>query len=281
MSWVRHGEPEPLGRLARIGNRVRPRRPFKRKELPRLGEGKHNFDLTVKRSRRWLTPFYSTAFLLPRFSVRLVNRGDDLSWVSLLVEVVPYEGPLDLTRDVKSGWMNTGWYEFRETWRAGEARVIAAVEGRALPRAGTYLVRFIVREWRPAGSQEEILRENLELAGAPPDVIRQAEEQLPAVMESSGIDLEALTRDQFRGRDIFIGTVVDYVRVEPFSSVLSFGLFLGTFVTHWQQSSWPSRVDGAPVASDRSTTRCPECQNDLLHSAGRPSRRNRAPVLRQ
>ena len=132
----------------------------------------------------------------------------------------------------KAPWTDTGYYEFRTTWRRGEARrVIAAVEGRALPRAGPYLVRLVVREWKAVTSLQEAIREDMEEAGLPGEAIRQLEEQWPAVMEGSEADLEALAEDQYRGRDIFTGTIVDYVRVEPFSSVLSFGLFIGTLLT--------------------------------------------------
>jgi hypothetical protein len=163
--------------------------------------------------------------------MRLVNRDEELTWVSLHAEVAPYDGPLEKVPGPEDlPWIATGYFEFRGSWLRGQARrVIVGVEGRALSKPGTYILRLILREWKPASL--EGLRKELASSGLPAEALAQLDEQWPSLLEKAEVDLEALFEDQFRSEDIWTVTVVDYVRVEPFSYVLNFGLFLGTFVT--------------------------------------------------
>jgi hypothetical protein len=104
------------------------------------------------------------------------------------------------------------------------------IEGRQLPGPGTYVLRISVLRWNAVTSLADEARQDLE------EVVGQEEADalaaaLPSVFATSGVDEKALTEGQYRGRPVYVATVSDYIRVEPFSNVLNFGLVAGTLIT--------------------------------------------------
>jgi hypothetical protein len=232
VSWSTYGKAEPPTRWRRFSTRVIGWRPFHRQGLAWSARGSHSFDLYIRR-RRW-PPFHSTALFLPRFVVRLGNRGDDLDWASVQVEVAPFEGDLAKVDQLGEGWTIAEWWDLAEGWREGVQRNFhvfhVRLEGRALPRPGTYVMRISVLRWTAVTSLAEEVRQDVEesVGAADANAIAAA---LPRALAESDVDEEALVRGQFRGRPAYVVTVSDYIRVEPFSNVLNFGLVVGTLVT--------------------------------------------------
>jgi hypothetical protein len=205
-----------------------PRR--KRRTLEWTASHSHPFDFEIRRTP-W-PPFYATAEFLPTLRVTLTNKGEALDKGSVGVYVKEFGGPISEVASEKEGWLDTQHIEWDTRWEPGATRSHkVSVRPRNLPRAGTYAVRIILTRWIPSDTPYRELTRQLEQAGIPESQRKEIAERNLEELREFGIDPYTRPIGQFRGEQVFEGTVIDYFRVEDFSAVLTFFLVLGTLLT--------------------------------------------------
>lgn len=220
-----------------VGLLRRSERPAQPKGLPWTASHVHPFDVEVVRPR-W--PFlFSTALWLPRLRVHLTNVGEDLQRVSVSAEMANYDGDIGSAANAE-GWTDVAHFHREdERWDSREQRTLdLRVPANKIPRPGTYLVRLTVTRWRPSGTIREDLVRQLEQQGSTPEEIaavmekaQVAEAHLKGAFPDQQLDWDAPRPAQFSGELISTVTVLEYVRVEPFSNVLSFLGFVAAGLT--------------------------------------------------
>jgi hypothetical protein len=173
--------------------------------------------------RPFWPPLYATAFFLPRVKLRITNDGPAIDAASIAVDACESDGPIGAAPSITDGWLEAH-NEPSKPWPTGEAwRFTFTIAGRTIPRPGTYIVRIRVTRWRRQGPPEEELsrqlREQAEGKAAP----RATEFLIKQFAEGE-------PREARRAEQVFAGTVIDYFRVEPLSSVLTFAIATGSLL---------------------------------------------------
>jgi hypothetical protein len=192
--------------------------------------GEHPFSFRVKQPR-W-PPFYATAFFLPRINLSIENTGEPLPKASIGLYVGAYDGRIGDIPSAEIDWVDTEHQQVESEWKTDETkRLRFTVRSRNLPHAGTYVLKFLLTEFLPLGIPYEEAIAALGEAGVVPRETRDAILRSSREMwEQMGIDPHEEQRGGFKGRGIHTIYVVDYFRVEPISSVLTFGLVAVTLL---------------------------------------------------
>ena len=194
--------------------------------LPYTAGWNHPLSITVARLR-W-PPFYSAPWLLPRLRITLTNdarlvRQD----VSMQLDIREYEGPIGDLPSATGRWVEAVRRELPGPWDPGQVRAFTErIPARVLPTEGTYVVRLSLTKWveRTGTLAEELLRA-LEQSSLGAEERAAVLLQVEGGLMHGGEDLAAPAHGQ-RAEPLGRAFVFEYIRVEPFSNVITFGLAL-------------------------------------------------------
>lgn len=187
----------------------------------------HPFDIKIKNTI-WPV-FYSTAFFLPKFKLKITNKGEAIPKGQIQVDVSQYDGPIGNAMVQTEGWVDAFHETWLEPWQAGKLKKLTVkIKGRNLPKPGTYIVRFSVNRWNPQGAPYKDTKEAIsKMQGFTEASKKDALEASLLIMKELGMDPYKPT-GSFTGEKIFTGTIIDYFRIEPVSNVMNFWLVVGT-----------------------------------------------------
>lgn len=163
--------------------------------------------------------------------LKIKNTGPVLPRTTLGLYVGAYEGRIGDIPGAQIEWVDT---EHRQVcdWKPGESRRLRViVRSRNLPHEGTYVLKLLATEFLPLGTPYEEAIQALGEGDVPSETKSAIMESSREMWERMGIDPHKEQTGGFKGHGIHTIYVVDYFRVEPISSVLTFGLVLGTLLT--------------------------------------------------
>lgn len=200
------------------------------RQLEWTAGGEHPFTFTL-RQPRW-PPFYATAFFLPRVNLKIKNAGPVLPRTTFGLYIAAYDSPIGSIPSAQIEWVDTEHKEVEAEWQPGESkRLRFRVRSRNLPHEGTYVLKLLVTKFLPLGTPYE---ETLGALAEVDDVLPETKEALMQssrdVWEHIGIDPHREQTGAFKGQGIHTIFIVDYFRVEPISSVLTFLVVVGTLM---------------------------------------------------
>ncbi len=200
-----------------------------RRSLGWAATSSHPFQVELRRPR-W-PPFFATSIFLPRFKIKLTNKGEVLTRATLDIGVKAYDGPIGEILTIQEGWLNAETYEHQQ-WEPGESRRLRVrIKPSYLPCAGTYVVRFTVVRFDPQEVPYKELADQLKnLTGISDEEQKELLEKNAERWKQMGIDPYHRPIGMFKGESIFQGTVGDYFRVEDTSAVLAFWLIIATLL---------------------------------------------------
>lgn len=193
----------------------------KRRVIGYVAESEHPFEIRLK-SKLWWPPFFATSIFLPRFGVRLINKGEVLQTAHIEIFVNAYDGPVGGAPSVKDGWVEAGRY-IQERWQPGEPRRLRVrIQPSCLPHAGTYAARFCITRFDPVPSPykdySDILKNNSAMSE---DERKQLLDKHADELKQRGVDPYKAQPGMKRGHKVLTATLVTYFRVEDTSSVLT------------------------------------------------------------
>jgi hypothetical protein len=199
------------------------------RHLEWVAGGDHPFSFELRQP--WWPPFYATTFFLPELDVKITNEGDELPDTSFGLYVRAYDGPIGSIPSLTDDWVDTVHEPVKGPWRTGESKRISfTVRARSLPHEGTYVLKILATKFVPLGTlREEIMR----VVGEDdvPEVTGKAVMRSSLwALENQGVDPDAPQPGAFRGESLHTIHVVDYFRVEPLSSVLTFMVATGSLL---------------------------------------------------
>lgn len=202
-----------------------------RRVLEWTAGGEHPFTFILRQPSRW-PPFYATAFFLPRLTIKIKNAGPVLPRTTVGLYIGAYDGPIGEIPSAQIEWVDTEHKEIEGDWRPGESkRLRFTVRSRNLPHEGTYVLKLLVTKLLPLGTLHEETMQALGPGDVPPETRSAVMRSSREMWERMGIDPHREQTGGAEGHCIHTIYVVDYFRVEPISSVLTFGLVLGTLLT--------------------------------------------------
>lgn len=182
------------------------------------------------RQPRW-PPFFATAFFLPRVTLRIRNKGDELADTTFGLYIRQYDGPPGNIPSLTDRWADTAHRGIRGPWPTGRCRRITLkVRARNLPHEGTYVLRIDGTKMVPLGTVREEVVEPLSKADIPDEIKEQFMRSSLDRFKEWGVDLDAPQRGS-KGEPLLTIHVIDYFRVEPLSSVLTFLIATGSLLT--------------------------------------------------
>lgn len=187
----------------------------------------HTHDLVVRLTRRRFPPFYSTALFLPRFKLEVINEGGRLEQATIQIDVAPWDLPpaeID-TGDYPVDWQHAMSFPPVATWKAGDKKQFdVRLEPRVFRTEGTYVLKVRVQRVETRmSSVTDMWQATLKEAAVP-------QEKWEEIMLAMRIDSDP-DRPRLMGfaDEVYRGHMLDYIRVEPFSNVLNFGVVAVTF----------------------------------------------------
>ena len=196
--------------------------------MPWTASRKHPFDVNVVKPR-W-PPLFSTAPWLPRLKVRLTNTGGHLDRASVSAEMANYNGDIGSVASAQ-GWTDEAHFDdFNQAWEQKQRRILdVRVPANKVPAPGTYLIHLRIMRIRPSGTIREDLERQLQREGMTPEEVADLSQRAAAAKEEMKQYMPHVTMDgwdqprpgQLTAEEISNVTVLDYVRVEPFSNVLT------------------------------------------------------------
>lgn len=129
------------------------------------------------------------------------------------------------------GWTDVAHFnDFNQAWEQNQSRMLdVRVPANKVPAPGTYLIRLRIMRIRPSGTIREDLERQLQREGMTPEAVADLSQRAAAAEEEMKQYMPHVTMagwDQPRpghhtAEEIGNVTVLDYVRVEPFSNVLT------------------------------------------------------------
>lgn len=174
-------------------------------------------------------PFFSTAVFVPRFKLVLTNNGAALEGAQISAQVAEWDLPIGQihTGTFPVEWQDTGASFSVTDWKPGEKRTFDVKPAPSVfPRPGTYALRVQVSRGKTKiTTAREMWTKSLEDLDLDPAKRDAALKHLLARDPAPEDPRPIQFWDQ-----VLEGHVLDYIRVEPFSSVLNFGVVVGTFV---------------------------------------------------
>jgi hypothetical protein len=204
--------------------------------MPRFGRrlewtasGRHQFEFEL-RQPRW-PPFYATALFPPRVNLRIKNMGETLPRTTAGLYVAAYDGPIGEISSRAMGWVDSAHVENEGDWKPGEThRIRLRVSGRNLPNEGTYVLKLFITKWVPLGTPYEEAMAATEGDDVPEETKRALLRSSQESWQRMGIDPHREQPGGFKGEGIHEIVIIDYFRVEPLSSVLTFWLVVATLL---------------------------------------------------
>ncbi len=144
--------------------------------------------------------------------------------------VGPYDGRIGDIPSAQIDWVDTQHQEV-DDWKPGESRQLRfTVRSRNLPHEGTYVLKLLITEWLPLGTPDEEEMQALEEGDMPPATKHALMQSSRETWKRMGIDPHKPQTSGFKGNGIHTIYIVDYFRVEPMSSVLTFGVVVATLL---------------------------------------------------
>lgn len=178
----------------------------------------------------WWPPFFATGFLLPCITLRVRNRGEQLADTSFALYIRQYDGPPGSIPSLVDGWADPAHQGLRGPWPKDMQRKITfKVRARNLPHEGTYVLRIDGTRMVPLGSVRDEIAEPLSQADLPDEIKEQFMRSSLDRFKEWGMDLDA-PQEGSKGKPLITIHVIDYFRVEPLSSVLTFLIATGSLL---------------------------------------------------
>jgi hypothetical protein len=193
----------------------------KRTVIGYVAQSEHPFEVKPKAKILW-PPFFATSIFLPRFSLKLTNKGQVLESAHIEIFINAYDGPIGGASSVKDGWVEAGRY-IQKQWQPGQHRRLRVrIIPSCLPRAGTYIVKFCITRFDPVPSPykdfSDMLRRNPETSE---NRIKQLADEHAEELKQRGIDPYTAQPGMARGHTVLTSTLITYFRVEDTSAVLT------------------------------------------------------------
>lgn len=183
----------------------------------------HNFDISIRHSL--IVPFYMEEYLTPRFSIIIRNVGEYMEKGELSCELVEHD-EVSSFPNVKSNFKD--FQHFRlDNFEKGERRKFTAVVKSKFIKPNRYMMRLLVKRYRPSGSlaEENLLQlEKLRDKYSPEEFEKNKKKSivlLQEVAQKSNTNIDSIPIGQYVSDMVFNWRWSEVIKVHPLS-------FLGT-----------------------------------------------------